>query len=63
MNFLLVIFLTLLQPPTTRRVLRGHFGKVYALHWAGTGTQLVSASQDGKLILWNCKTTNKILAM
>src|SRR3546814_7228064 len=36
-----------------RRVLRGHFGKIYALHWATDNMQLVSASQDGKLIIWN----------
>ena len=46
-----------------RRVLKGHFGKVYACHWAGKATQLVSASQDGKLIIWNARTTNKILAI
>lgn len=28
-----------------RRVLKGHFGKVYAMHWAGDNTNLVSASQ------------------
>lgn len=51
------------KPPTIRRTLKGHFGKVYALHWAGEATQLVSASQDGKLIIWNAKSTNKILAI
>jgi len=43
------------------RILKGHFGKVYALHW-GRGTHdknVVSASQDGKLIVWNANTTNK----
>ena len=28
-----------------RRVLKGHFGKVYAMHWAGDNVNLVSASQ------------------
>lgn len=28
-----------------RRVLKGHFGKVYAMHWAGDNQNLVSASQ------------------
>jgi guanine nucleotide-binding protein G(I)/G(S)/G(T) subunit beta-1 len=45
--------------PKVRRVLKGHFGKVYSMHWAHDGTQLVSASQDGKLIIWNAHTTNK----
>jgi len=46
-----------------RRTLKGHFGKVYALQRAGEKSQLVSASQDGKLIIWNAKTMNKILAI
>jgi len=39
--------------PRARRTLKGHFGKVYALHWSGNGHDIVSASQDGKLIIWN----------
>jgi len=40
------------------------FGKVYALHWAGSGSEkLVSASQDGKLIVWNANSTNKVQAI
>eukprot|EP01006_Ploeotia_vitrea_P046594 TRINITY_DN67039_c5_g1_i3.p1 TRINITY_DN67039_c5_g1~~TRINITY_DN67039_c5_g1_i3.p1 ORF type:complete len:348 (+),score=174.01 TRINITY_DN67039_c5_g1_i3:235-1278(+) len=51
-----------LQP---RRVLKGHFGKIYAMQW-GKGQyhpHLVSASQDGKLIVWNGLTTNKVHAI
>lgn len=44
----------------TRRTLRGHFGKVYASHWSGDSIHLVSASQDGKLMIWNGFSTNKI---
>lgn len=44
-----------------RRVLRGHFGKIYAMHWAGNSENIVSASQDGRLIIWNAKTTNKVM--
>lgn len=47
----------------TRRVLKGHFGKIYAMHWATDSKQLVSASQDGKLIIWNAFTTNKVQAI
>jgi len=55
------------QPITTHRIkerklLRGHFGKVYALHWChgeGHEEKIVSASQDGKLIVWNALTSNK----
>ena len=34
----------------TRRTLRGHLAKIYAMHWATDSRNLVSASQDGKLI-------------
>jgi len=49
-----------------RRVLKGHFAKIYAMHWAEhpeVERQLVSASQDGKLIVWNAYTTNKVNAI
>jgi len=42
-----------------RRILKGHFGKIYSVHWATDSRRLVSASQDGKLIIWNAYTTNK----
>lgn len=53
------------KPPLTklRRTLKGHFGKVYAMHWAGDSQNLVSASQDGKLIIWNGYTTHKLQAI
>lgn len=41
------------QPIKVRRILKGHFGKVYAMHWSGSSKDLVSASQDGKLIVWD----------
>jgi len=49
-----------------RRVLKGHFAKVYSMHWASgdqVNRNLVSASQDGKLIVWNALTTNKVHAI
>jgi len=47
-----------------RRILKGHFGKIYALHWSAADSRhLVSASQDGKLIIWNGFTTNKVHAI
>jgi guanine nucleotide-binding protein G(I)/G(S)/G(T) subunit beta-1 len=46
-----------------RRMLKGHFGKIYAMHWAEDSKHLVSASQDGKLIIWNGFTTNKVHAI
>jgi guanine nucleotide-binding protein G(I)/G(S)/G(T) subunit beta-1 len=42
-----------------RRVLKGHFGRVMALHWCGPNS-VVSASQDGNLLIWNAFTSNKI---
>jgi guanine nucleotide-binding protein G(I)/G(S)/G(T) subunit beta-1 len=52
-------------PPATkvRRTLRGHFGKVVGLHWGGDSQALISASQDGKLILWNAVSSNKLKAI
>ncbi|XP_065643748.1 guanine nucleotide-binding protein G(I)/G(S)/G(T) subunit beta-1 isoform X2 [Hydra vulgaris] len=47
----------------TRRTLRGHLGKIYAMHWACDSRSLVSASQDGKLIVWDSYTTNKVHAI
>jgi len=49
-------------PPQTRtrRTLKGHFGKITALHWGGDSRSLVSASQDGNLLLWNACTSNKL---
>lgn len=46
-----------------RRILKGHFGKIYAMHWSSDSRHLVSASQDGKLIVWNGFTTNKVHAI
>jgi guanine nucleotide-binding protein G(I)/G(S)/G(T) subunit beta-1 len=42
-----------------RRQLRGHFGKVYALDFANDNITLLTAGQDGKLIVWNAFTENK----
>ncbi|KAJ1456009.1 WD40-repeat-containing domain protein [Pelagophyceae sp. CCMP2097] len=50
------ILQTLADAPRARKTLKGHFGKVYALHWAGSSRDVVSASQDGKLIVWNALT-------
>jgi len=47
-----------------RRFLRGHFGKIYAMQWCpAAGHFLASASQDGKLIIWNALSQNKINAI
>lgn len=46
-----------------RRVLKGHLAKIYAMNWASDKKHLVSASQDGKLIVWDAYTTNKVYAI
>ncbi len=37
--------------------------KIYSMHWATDRRHLVSASQDGKLIVWDAFTTNKAYAI
>jgi len=46
-----------------RRTLKGHLAKIYAMHWSEDKPHLVSASQDGKLLVWDALTTNKIHAI
>lgn len=48
--------------PRVRRTLRGHLAKVYAMQWGPDSEHLVSASQDGKLIVWSAYTGHKIHA-
>ncbi|KAI6179546.1 BMA-GPB-1, isoform a [Aphelenchoides besseyi] len=47
----------------TRRTLRGHLAKISALHWSADSRNVVSASQDGKLIVWDSLSTNKLHAI
>eukprot|EP00088_Acartia_fossae_P002470 TRINITY_DN1099_c1_g1_i1.p1 TRINITY_DN1099_c1_g1~~TRINITY_DN1099_c1_g1_i1.p1 ORF type:complete len:341 (+),score=61.34 TRINITY_DN1099_c1_g1_i1:265-1287(+) len=46
-----------------RRTLKGHLAKIYAMHWSEDSRNLVSASQDGKLIVWDSYSTNKVHAI
>jgi guanine nucleotide-binding protein G(I)/G(S)/G(T) subunit beta-1 len=48
-----------------QRILQGHFGKVYACHWGGGSgeQQIISAAQDGKLIVWDSLSRNKLNAV
>lgn len=43
-----------------RQTLRGHMAKVYAMQWSADSLSLVSASQDGKLIVWDPRENNKV---
>ncbi|CAL1583849.1 unnamed protein product [Knipowitschia caucasica] len=46
-----------------RKDLKGHLAKIYAMHWAADSRQMVSASQDGKLLIWDTHTGNKLVAV
>jgi guanine nucleotide-binding protein G(I)/G(S)/G(T) subunit beta-1 len=46
-----------------RRTLKGHLAKIYAMQWSETGPTLASASQDGKMIVWNAVTCLKMNAI
>lgn len=44
-----------------RRLLKGHQGKVLCLDWSSADKRhIVSSSQDGKMIIWDAFTTNKV---
>uniref|UniRef100_A0A7N6APR4 G protein subunit beta 5 n=1 Tax=Anabas testudineus TaxID=64144 RepID=A0A7N6APR4_ANATE len=45
----------------TRRLLKGHGNKVLCMDWCKDKRRLVSSSQDGKVIVWDGFTLNKIL--
>lgn len=51
------------EKPKARRTLKGHLSKIYALHWSEDSVRLVSASQDGKLLVWDALATNKLHAI
>lgn len=49
-----------------RRTLRGHLGKIYALQAStdpASSTSVISASQDGRMIIWDGTTGNKTHAI
>lgn len=43
--------------------MKGHLAKIYAMQWGEGSSNLVSASQDGKLIIWDALTSNKLNAI
>jgi len=46
-----------------RRTLKGHLAKIYAMQWSQESPTLASASQDGKLLVWNAVTCLKMSAI
>uniref|UniRef100_A0A8C7E7B1 G protein subunit beta 5 n=1 Tax=Naja naja TaxID=35670 RepID=A0A8C7E7B1_NAJNA len=44
----------------TRRTLKGHGNKVLCMDWCKDKRRVVSSSQDGKVIVWDAFTTNKV---
>ena len=43
-----------------RRELRGHLGKVYAVDWGQDSKTILSAAQDGKVIIWDAYIDTKV---
>lgn len=42
------------------KLLMGHFGKLYGLDWGSDNTTVLTAAQDGSLIMWNALSSNKL---
>jgi len=43
-----------------KKLLQGHFGKIYAMDWGKDDTMLISAAQDGSIIVWNALNGHKL---
>lgn len=44
----------------SKKVLKGHINKVNSVHFAGDSRHCVTGSLDGKLIIWDTWTGNKV---
>jgi len=51
------------EKPRVRRTLKGHLAKIYSLQWAEDKPWLVSASQDGRMLVWDAMSSNKVHAI
>lgn len=45
---------------TTKKLLKGHINKVNSVHYSGDSRHCVTGSLDGKLIIWDTYTGNKV---
>ncbi|CAH0382410.1 unnamed protein product [Bemisia tabaci] len=45
---------------TTKKMLKGHINKVNSVHYSGDSRHAVTGSLDGKLIIWDTWTGNKV---
>jgi WD40 repeat protein len=43
-----------------RRILKGHLGKITSVKWFADSQKLVSVAQDGKMMIWDGPSTNKL---
>lgn len=43
-----------------RRTMKGHTGKIYSMSWCSDNERVVSAAQDGKLIVWDARDGEKL---
>lgn len=44
----------------SRKIMKGHINKVNAVHYSGDNRHCVTGSLDGKLIIWDTYTGNKV---
>ena len=47
--------------PRCRDLRTGHFGKIYAINWGSDTQYILSAAQDGKIIVWTAYSAAKHL--
>ena len=47
--------------PKCRNLGTGHYGKIYALHWGIDSQFIMTAAQDGKLIVWTARQNRHLL--
>lgn len=45
---------------TTKKLMKGHLNKVNSVHYSGDSRHCVTGSLDGKLIIWDTYTGNKM---